>query len=164
MLNTRSFILAGGLICVGQCLPVFAQRASTDEDRIGALQEKYRESVDSLDPKTIDEIWSHDQPVSFIHPLGTDDGLAAIKADIYGKTMDMFSKRELLFDTSAIHVVGNSAWSEIAWTFHAVWKESGKAVTTHGRETQIFLKENGHWHIVHVHYSGPPIKIPEKGV
>jgi ketosteroid isomerase-like protein len=141
-----------------------AQSASPDEVKIGALLAKYRQSVDSLDPALISEIWSSDLPVSFVHPLGTDQGLNQIKSDIFGNIMGMFSKRDLTFDTTAIHVNGDSAWVEITWTFHATWKDSGQPVTTQGRETQVLVREHGDWHIVHVHYSGPPTTIVRKGV
>jgi len=164
MTKTACLLLASVLLCGVKVPLARAQNDSFEENQIRQLQEKYRQSVDTLDQKLIDEIWSHDQPVSFIHPLGTDEGLDAIKADVYGKTMGMFSKRELLFESSAIHVSGDSAWSELTWTFHAMWRDSGEPVTTRGRETQIFLKESGVWHFVHVHYSGLATAIVKKGV
>jgi ketosteroid isomerase-like protein len=156
-------LLFTAFVCLICIVPALAQSTSADEDQIRQLQQKYRESVNTLDARLINEIWSHDTPVSFIHPLGTDDGLDAIQADIYGKTMGLFSSRELQFDKAVIHVYGNTAWSGINWTFHAIWKDSGKLVTTQGRETQIYLRESGVWHLVHVHYSGPPMQDVQKG-
>lgn len=150
-------VLLAGVAGYGQSVPA-------DEAQIDSLLAKYRQSVDTLDPALITEIWSNDLPVSFIHPLGTDEGLDQIRADIFGKIMGMFSRRDLVFDTRTIHVHGDSAWVEITWTFHAVWKDSGEAVTTNGRETQVLVRENGAWHIVHVHYSGLPAKLVKKGV
>lgn len=59
-----------------------------------------------------------------------------------------------------IHVYGDAAWSEMTWTFHAIEKH-GNAIATEGRETQVYHKESGAWHIVLVHYSGPPEKARE---
>ena len=137
---------------------------ASDEIRIRSVLDKYRQSVDTLDPALISEVWSSDLPVSFIHPLGTDENLDQIKADIFGKVMGMFSKRDLNFDTTAIHLNGDSAWIEITWTFHAVWKASGEPLTTQGRETQVMVREKGAWRLVHVHYSGLPTTIVRKGV
>lgn len=157
--------LMGLTLCVALFpLSGTARAESPDEARINTLLAKYRQSVDSLDPALIGEIWSTDLPVSFVHPLGTDEGLDQIKSDIYGKTMGMFAQRDLTFDTSTIHVHGDSAWVEITWTFHAVWKDSHEAVTTHGRETQVLVREQNGWRLVHVHYSGPPTTIVRKGV
>jgi ketosteroid isomerase-like protein len=160
-------MLMGWVLCalfLGLIGKAQAQAASPDEVKINALLAKYRQCVDTLDPALISEIWSSDLPVSFVHPLGTDEGLSQIKSDIFGKLMGMFSKRDLIFDTTAIHVNGNSAWVEITWTFHATWKDSGEPVTTNGRETQVLLREQGDWRLVHVHYSGPPVTVVRKGV
>jgi ketosteroid isomerase-like protein len=51
----------------------------------------------------------------------------------------------------------------MAWTFHATLKD-GHKITTTGRETQIYHKEDGRWRIVHVHYSGPPVTGALKGL
>jgi ketosteroid isomerase-like protein len=159
--------MAGAVTCallLAAGAAVYGQAAPSDEAQIDSLLTKYRQSVDTLDPALITEIWSSDLPVSFIHPLGTDEGLDQIRSDIFGTIMGMFSKRDLLFDTTTIHVHGDCAWVEITWTFHAVWKDSGEPVTTNGRESQVLIREDGKWHIVHVHYSGPPTKIVKKGV
>jgi hypothetical protein len=142
----------------------YGKSPASDEIQIRSVLAKYRQSVDTLDPALISEVWSSDLPVSFIHPLGTDENLDQIKADIYGKVMGMFSKRDLNFDTTVIHVNGDSAWVEITWTFHAVWKDKGEPLTTQGRETQVMVREKGAWRLVHVHYSGLPTTIVRKGV
>jgi ketosteroid isomerase-like protein len=71
----------------------------------------------------------------------------------------MFSKRELILHDPNIQIYDDAAWSEMTWTFHATRKD-GTAVTTQGRESQVYHKEDGVWRIVLVHYSGPPVPIP----
>jgi hypothetical protein len=159
--------LFGGVVVVALVVCVCAacgQSSPSDEAQIRSVLAEYRQSVDTLDPASISEVWSGDLPVSFIHPLGTDEGLDQIKADIFGKVMGMFSKRDLIFDTTAIHVNGDSAWVEITWTFHAVWKDTGEQLITQGRESQVLVREKGVWRLVHVHYSGLPATIVRKGV
>jgi Domain of unknown function (DUF4440) len=100
----------------------------------------------------------------FIDPLGTERGLKEIQDVFIGKTMgQMFTKRELILENPAIHVYGEAAWSEMTWTFHATLRGNGQEITTRGRETQIYHKENGEWHIVAVHYSSPAITAEPKG-
>lgn len=43
----------------------------------------------------------------------------------------------------------------MTWTFHATARVNNQLITTKGRETQIFRKEQGTWHLLAVHYSGP---------
>jgi ketosteroid isomerase-like protein len=118
---------------------------------------EYAKSVDSLDLSLARKVWSAGPEVTFIHPRGTERGLEQILQNFYGNTMGTFSKRQLLPDQMDIHVYDDTAWSEFTWTFHATVRASGQNITTQGRETQVYHKENGTWRIVHVHYSGMPV-------
>jgi ketosteroid isomerase-like protein len=129
--------------------------------QIKDLLQRYATSIDQADITLASDIWSHDSEVSFIHPLGTEIGYDNITSNVYQHLMGgYFSKRQLLIHNSSIHVYGDTAWSEFTWTFHATHRSDGAAVTTEGRETQIYRKEHGTWRIVHVHYSGPPAQAP----
>lgn len=137
-----------------------AQGTASDEEQIESILQKYATSVDNADVALASEIWSHDSSVTFIFPLGTAHGFEQIKDMVYiGVMRNMFSKRELILHLPVIHVYADAAWSEMTWTFHAT-KNDGLAITTEGRETQVYHKEQGVWRIVHVHYSGPPVPMP----
>lgn len=138
--------------------------SDTSDLQIRYLLQRYATSIDQADVTLASDIWSHESEVSFIHPLGTEIGYDNITSNVYRRLMGgYFSKRQLLIHNPSIHVYGDAAWSEFTWTFHATLRNDGAAVTTEGRETQIYRKENGSWRIVHVHYSGPPAQAPEKG-
>jgi len=137
--------------------------ASADEQQLRDLLNRYVKAVDTLDPDLVASIWSHDAAVSFVHPRGTDSGFDEIRDDIFGRTMGMFSQRDLAMENPVFHVYGDTAWSQMTWTFHATLKQGGQKITTTGRETQIYHKEDGTWRIVHVHYSGPPVTGAMKG-
>ncbi len=137
-----------------------AQGTAGDEEQIRGILQKYATSVDNADVSLASEIWSHDPSVSFIFPLGTAHGFQQIADQVYiGAMRTIFSKRELILHQPVIHVYADAAWSEMTWTFHAT-KKDGSAITTEGRETQVYHKEQGTWRIVHVHYSGPPVAMP----
>ncbi len=150
-----AFIEADPQRCVGQ---VTSQTAISTV-QITALLEKYAHSIDTADVILASDIWSHGGDVSFIHPLGTEIGYDKVVKDVYTKLMGTtFSKRELLLHNPSIHIYGDTAWSEFTWTFHAIVRNGGSAITTEGRETQVYHRENETWRIVHVHYSGPPLQ------
>lgn len=110
-----------------------------------------------LDSHELSEIWSHAPEVSFIYPLGEEDGFEAIEKHVFEDVMGgMFSTRDLQVLRAAVHVNGDAAWSEFHWVFHATMRKDSSAVTTHGVETQIYHRENGAWRLVHVHYSEDP--------
>jgi ketosteroid isomerase-like protein len=129
---------------------------TSDEQQLRTLQSEYMQAVDKLDFALVDAIWSHDPGVSFIHPRGTAIGFEQIRDGFYRDTMGLFAQRDLTLENPVLHIYGDCAWSEMTWTFHATMK-NGQKITTTGRETQIYHRENGSWRIVHVHYSGPPI-------
>jgi ketosteroid isomerase-like protein len=131
--------------------------------QIEALIGQYAQSVNTLDLDLARKIWSSAPEASFIHPRGTEYGLDSILNNFFAKTMGTFSERELLPDRADIHVYGDAAWSEFTWTFHATVKNGGPKITTQGRETQVYHRENGKWQIVHVHYSGMPDTRELKG-
>jgi ketosteroid isomerase-like protein len=118
------------------------------------LIDQYAKAVDTVDLSLLSRIWSHSPEVSFIYPLGAEHGYDAIEQHVFKDVMGgMFTTRDLQPQNVAIHVNGDAAWSEFHWIFHATMRKDGSAVTTHGVETQIYRKQAGSWHLLHVHYS-----------
>lgn len=125
-----------------------------DVAAIHSLIDQYTRAVDTVDLNLLSKIWSHSPEVSFIYPLGEEHGFDAISQHVFQNVMGgMFSARDLKTNGVAIHVNGDAGWSEFHWVFHATMRKDGSAVITHGVETQIYSKESGNWHLVHVHYS-----------
>jgi ketosteroid isomerase-like protein len=155
-------LLAAILCLISAC--VFAQTdtgPAPDVLAIHRLIEKYTKAVDTVDLKLLSQIWSHSPEVSFIYPLGEEQGFDAIEQHVFQKVMGgMFSARDLETHSVTIHVNGNAAWSEFHWVFHAKMRKDESAVTTHGVETQVYRKESGNWRLVHVHYSEDRQTVP----
>jgi ketosteroid isomerase-like protein len=76
---------------------------------------------------------------------------------------ETFSERKLSIKDVSIHAYGDTAWAEFYWDFAAKLRKDGSPLATHGRETQIYRKEEGRWRLVHVHYSGMPVTDEGKG-
>ncbi len=132
-----------------------------DVSAIHHLIDQYAKAVDTVDLSLLSQIWSHSPEVSFIYPLGEEHGFDAIEQHVFQNVMGgMFSARHLEPHEVAIHVNGNAAWSEFHWIFHATMRKDGSTVTTHGVETQVYRKEAGKWHLVHVHYSEDRQAVP----
>jgi len=137
---------------------------SADSDAIRSLIEKYAKSIDGADTALAAEVWLNSPDVSFIHPLGHEHGFEQIKQNVYTHLMgDTFSERKLMVHDVSVHVYGDAAWAEFYWDFAAKFRKDGSPLTTHGRETQLYRKEQGGWRLVHVHYSGMPISIERQG-
>jgi Xaa-Pro aminopeptidase len=131
---------------------------------VRGLIEKYAKSIDGADTALAAEVWLDSPDVSFIHPLGHEHGFEQIKQNVYMRLMgDTFSERNLSVYDVSVHVYGDAAWAEFYWDFAAKFRKDGSPLTTHGRETQLYRKEQGRWRLVHVHYSGMPVTAERQG-
>ena len=137
---------------------------SSESAAIKNLIAKYAESVDHADPALAAEVWLDLPDVSFIHPLGHEHGFEQIKQNVYKHLMgETFSERKLSVHDVTVHVYGDAAQAEFYWDFAAKFRKDGAPLTTHGRETQLYHKEQGRWRLVHVHYSGMPVTGERQG-
>jgi hypothetical protein len=161
-MKTATLILfAAAIVTV---TPTLKAQTAGDTEALQTLQKRYVETIRTADAESAAKIFSHSPETIFINPRGTERGLKEIQDGFIDKTMGQtFTKRELILENPIIHVYGEAAWSEMTWTFHATLRGNGKEITTRGRETQIYHKENGEWHIVAVHYSVPAITTEMKG-
>lgn len=158
-------VVLASVLCGAQekSKPISSAGDTVSNGQIEEVIKQYVRSVDELDLDLARKIWASGTEVTFIHPRGTEHGIDEILKDVYGNAMGTFSKRELLPDKAEIHIYNDTAWSQFTWTFHATVKNGGQNITTNGRETQVYHKENGSWRIVHVHYSGMPLTGALKG-
>jgi ketosteroid isomerase-like protein len=141
-----------------------ASDTSADAGEIRGLIAKYAQAVDDADTALVSQIWSNTTEVSFIHPLGHEHGLEQIKQNVFEHLMgEVFSERKLSLHDISIHAYGDAAWAEFYWDFAAKFRKDGAPITTHGRETQVYHKEQGRWRLVHVHYSPMPAAEARKG-
>ena len=103
-----------------------------------------------------------DRYASYIHPDFTSFG----EEDTYlnsGKAYEVRSYTEYLKHAKNLHtdmhqpevtVRGEVAWITYYWTESA--DVDGKHVSSRGKSTRIFVKENGKWLCIHGHYTYAP--------
>jgi hypothetical protein len=127
-----------------------------------SLVNVYVHSIDQADTILALKIWSPTSEISFINPRGTEYGWSGIK-NIYKMFHDNFSARKLSFYDLKFSYYGDVSWVTFYWVFDATLKPNHAAVQTKGRETQIWRKVNYEWRLVHVHYSGMPVKGEGQG-
>lgn len=147
------------------CLLLFTacgpqSRAPDQTPAIRAVVDMYLASVDAADPALARQVWAERDDISFIHPLGHEEGWEQIKSNVYVKLMGgLFSARKLKIERITVKPHGDSAVVEFYWNFSATLRQDGSFVTTRGRETQVLLRDSkGNWKLAHVHYSEMPVK------
>jgi len=144
-------------------LPILAETTSSDK-AIRDLIATYATAVDRADTSMANQIFSNTPEVTFIHPRGEEHGRQQILTNVFQNLMgETFSARKLAPKDIAVHLYGDTAWSEFNWDFVATVRKDGSPFHSQGRETQIYHRENGQWRIVHVHYSGAPVTTSLKG-
>jgi len=116
--------------------------------------DRYVYSVNALDFAAVRNLWVDSPDISFIHPKGYEIGMEAIISRFYLETMGQFVKRELKPKEIAVTLYTNCAVAAFCWDFHAVRADDGRAVETHGTESQIYIfSSDNAWKLAHIHYS-----------
>jgi Xaa-Pro aminopeptidase len=132
--------------------------ADPNEKEIELLIAKYAISIDRADTDLAAKIWWDSPQVSFVHPLGHERGFDQSKQNIYKLlTVGTFSERKLSVRDVSVQVPGDSALPVFYWDFAAKFRKGETPIATHGRETQLYVKQEGVWRLAHVHYSGMPV-------
>lgn len=140
------------------------EAAQAEVKAIKGLIAKYAKSVDDADTALAAKVWSDSPDVSFIHPRGHERGWKAVKENVYENLMGKtFSERKLTVKDIEVKVYGDSAVATFYWDFAAKMRRDGSALKTRGRETQVYHKGGRGWTLVHVHYSGMPVKGARQG-
>ncbi|WP_223609425.1 nuclear transport factor 2 family protein [Chryseobacterium sp. OSA05B] len=135
-----------------------------EKQQVLDMVKKYTQSINEGDihPEIIDDLWEHSPDVSNINIRGHQKGFEEIKKNFYAPLFEVLENRNLRMveeeHQPAVYIFDNTAIVEFYWTIDAKIKEGGKAVHMSGRETHVLRKKDGKWKLVHLHYSGMPVK------
>ena len=118
--------------------------------------ERYIQSINHAEDISLAEaLWLCDDTPSMIFPLGKENGWSNIKNNFYGAVMcGRFSSRNLqMISKPEIQLFENFALARFDWEFHAITRADSSERETRGRESQVYIKSDGAWKLLHVHYS-----------
>jgi ketosteroid isomerase-like protein len=136
----------------------------SERKRVLDMVQMYTRSVNEGDvhPELIENLWEHSPDVSDINIRGHQKGYEDIKQNFYAPIFAALKDRNLRMVTDqrqpSIYFFDNTAVVEFYWRLDAVTKKDNKAISAEGRETHVLRKKEGEWKLVHLHYSGMPIK------
>ena len=134
-----------------------------EQSYVQEVIKQYVLSVNTLDTEKAKSLWLNEPNISFIHPRGHEIGLDQIIRSFLQETMGRFSQRKLMPYDESITIVGNTALVVFYWKFDAIFAHDGSPLHTEGRETQIMLKVDNEWKLLHIHYSGLPVSGDREG-
>lgn len=135
-----------------------------DKQQVLDMVNKYTQTVNKGDshPEIIDELWEHSPNVSNINIRGHQKGFQEIKESFYLPLFKVLKDRNLRMVTEerepAVYIFDNTAIVEFYWKIDATIKKGNKHVSMSGRETHVYRKKDCKWKLIHLHYSGMPVK------
>jgi uncharacterized protein (TIGR02246 family) len=122
------------------------------EDDVRAASDQFYGALEAMangDAGSMADIWSHDDDVTTMHPIGgREEGWDAVRGSWEGVAAAS-TDGTLTRSDQAIRVIGDSAYElcteSVSWTF------AGEPMSLEGRATNVYRKEKGEWKIVHHH-------------
>jgi ketosteroid isomerase-like protein len=126
--------------------------AVTAENDVRAASDRFYSALEAMangDASDMADVWSHDDDVTAMHPIGgRETGWAAVLGSFEGVAQASADGTVTRSDQD-IHVVGDSAYE--LCTESASWTFAGEPMSLDGRTTNVYRKEAGEWKIVHHH-------------
>jgi ketosteroid isomerase-like protein len=136
-----------------------AQRQlQTDEDEVLAANRAFYEALHSLDLAQMDAIWLHEAWVRCLHPgwellLGWEE-IQRSWADIFRSTAQMM----VSISRPLVHVSGDTAWVSCLQNVTSTYEDGFSSALVEA--TNIFVRRQGRWLIVHHHTTPLPGQDP----
>ena len=130
------------------------------EDEVRNASNQFYAALNKMtngDAQSLSGIWSHNQEVTTMHPIG---GRQVGWKDVWAtwdQTAQVASEGQVKLQDQFISVVGDMAY-EIG-VENAGFRIAGQKVTDKVRVTNIYQKEGGTWKIVHHHSDLSPSMV-----
>ena len=109
------------------------------------------------DAQSLSDIWSHDSAVTTMHPIGGRQVGWKDVWDTWDQTAHVASEGQVKLQDQFIRVMGDIAY-EIG-VENAGFNLAGQKLTDQVRVTNIYLKEDGKWKIIHHHSDLSPAMV-----
>ena len=122
---------------------------------INETVKNYCLAVKTQDKDIVYKIFSKNKKCMLVSVGKVFEGLDSIYKDFLGLIKQLYSKIELIKDEELkINFIDEKS-VVIIFKYHTecIIRENGKDFGINGVETQLIIKEEGNWKIVHIHYS-----------
>lgn len=139
-------------------MPTQARRKIDEEQEVLAANEAFYEALQALDIERMDAVWWHEDWVICVHPGW---GLIQGWEEVRESWVSIFRTTALMRVTLSrplVHLAGDSAWIACTENVTSTFEEG--FATTLVETTNIFIRRNGKWKLVHHHSAPLPDRIP----
>ena len=129
--------------------------AEEDIKNINETVNKYCLAVKTQNKDLVYSIFSKNNKCMLISVGKVFEGLDSIFQDFLGLIKELYSKIELIKDEELKINFIDEKTAVVIFKYHTecILRENGKDFGINGVETQLIIKEDGNWKIVHIHYS-----------
>ena len=126
-----------------------------DIEDINETVNKYCLAVKTQDKEIVYNIFSKNKKCLLISIGTVYEGIDSIYNDFLGLIKKFYSKIELIKDEKLKINFIDEKTAVIIFKYHTdcLLRENGEKFGINGVETQVLIKEEGSWKIVHIHYS-----------
>ena len=126
-----------------------------DIEDINETVNKYCLAVKTQDKEIVYNIFSKNKKCLLISIGTVYEGIDSIYNDFLGLIKKFYSKIELIKDEELKINFIDEKTAVIIFKYHTdcLLRENGEKFGINGVETQVLIKEEGSWKIVHIHYS-----------
>lgn len=126
-----------------------------DEIQIKELVSRYVKAIETQDKESFYQIWANNSNCILISITKIFEGKDSIYQDfLIGSIQKAYTTIKLIAEEVEVHKI-NSELATVVFSYHTecIKREDGSEYGIKGLETQVIIKENGQWKILHVHYS-----------
>ena len=137
------------------CIIIFEGENEYMKKEIIKIVEKYQEVIHSQNKEDFDELWSTHHECSLISITHEYRGVESIYQDfLINVIQKAYTSIELINDGIEINMIRDDL-AIVIFQYHTecIKRDTGEAYGIQGLETQIVIKEDGLWKLLHVHYS-----------
>ncbi len=133
-------------------------RLETDEQEVLEANQAFYQALELLDLAQMGAVWLHEDWVKCLHPgwdliLGWQD-VRESWANIFRSTVQM----RVTISRPLVHVLGDTAW--VSCVENVTSTSEGDFETALIETTNIFVRRQGRWLMVHHHTTPLPGRVP----
>lgn len=129
-----------------------------EQERLLMKLEQYKRLVHTQEEADAAGLWADHCDCSLISGGTVFKGTEAIQKDFLGLIRQAYSEIQLVSDQVEIRMIDDRC-ALIVFEYHTecTRRETNEPYGILGLETQIYVKEQDDWRLVHVQYSGKPV-------
>lgn len=126
-----------------------------ERKKVIEVVKRYQEVIHNQDKNMFDNLWSNKQPCTLISVTQQFYGKDKIYDDfLIGRIQKSYSSIDLINDGIEVNMIHDDlAIAVFQYHTECIKRDTHESYGIQGLETQVIIKEDNEWKLLHVHYS-----------